>query len=472
MKLSHEIEYFNQSTGVLVAWVNVSMVSSSVDTVLYLYYGNLLCSSQQNPSGVWDSHYMMVHHLEELTGNISDSTNNSNNGIPQNGTTLNAPGKIDGADRFDGTNDYESIADNPTLDGGGTRAEMTIETWLKSGVDHQAATITVAKRHTSSDGSYQLGFDSQGNSQLFAGFYLGSTYAETSYMNSPVLTTGRWYQVVCTYKNGEGIKLYINGILTATNPSASGLIHDTTIPLYLGARDNNAPERFFHGDLDEVRLSNIARSNNWILLSYRNQNETSTFLSVGPEERQGIHITSLTGQWNFISVPYNQTIDKTGLTIVSSGTEHTWTNATTAGIILGFCYEWNRDTQSYQLSDSLKPSQGYWVYAFSACELWLRNVTVRDSDTYITALSTQWNVVGVPDEESVSEGNLMIQYNGTDYNWSQATTSSNPTGGPLILGFIYNWTRSSQAYVLSNTLVPGYAYWIYTYYNCNLKRNS
>jgi hypothetical protein len=183
-----------------------------------------------------------------------------------------------------------------------------------------------------------------------------------------------------------------------------------------------------------------------------------------------IHITNLTGQWNFISIPYNQTINKTSLTIVSGGTEYTWANATTVGLILGFCYEWNRGTQSYQLSDSLKPGQGYWVYAYSACEVWLKNVTVRDPDTYITVLSPQWNVVGMPDEESVGQDNLMIQYNGTEYNWSQATTSNNPTGGPLILGFIYNWTRNSQAYVLSNTLIPGYGYWMYAYHDCTLQQ--
>ena len=100
------------------------------------------------------------------------------------------------------------------------------------------------------------------------------------------------------------------------------------------------------------------------------------------------------------------------------------------------------------------------------------NTEVIDPDTYITALSTQWNVVGVPGEESVSEENLMIQYNGTEYNWSQATTSDNPTGSPLILGFIYNWTRSSQAYMLSDTLTPGYSYWMYAYKQCVLKRGG
>ena len=65
IKLDHEIELFNCTSGELVAWVNVSSLSSAVDTVLYMYYGNPTCGSQQNHEAVWDSNYVMVQHLNE-----------------------------------------------------------------------------------------------------------------------------------------------------------------------------------------------------------------------------------------------------------------------------------------------------------------------------------------------------------------------------------------------------------------------
>jgi hypothetical protein len=46
-RLYHEVEFFDGSNGELVAWVNVPSLSSSVDTVLYMYYGNPSSSSQQ-----------------------------------------------------------------------------------------------------------------------------------------------------------------------------------------------------------------------------------------------------------------------------------------------------------------------------------------------------------------------------------------------------------------------------------------
>ena len=50
-KLSHEIESFTQGTGTLVAWVNVPSLPNSTNTTIYMYYGNLTVSNQQNATG-------------------------------------------------------------------------------------------------------------------------------------------------------------------------------------------------------------------------------------------------------------------------------------------------------------------------------------------------------------------------------------------------------------------------------------
>ena len=51
---------------------------------------------------------------------------------------------------------------------------------------------------------------------------------------------------------------------------------------------NPATDRYpFDGKLDEVRLSNIARSSAWIQTSYNNMNEPSLFSTRSPEETTG-----------------------------------------------------------------------------------------------------------------------------------------------------------------------------------------
>ncbi|MBU1940136.1 MAG: DUF2341 domain-containing protein, partial [Candidatus Thermoplasmatota archaeon] len=80
LKLHHEIEYYNNDTGHLIAWVNVTSLSNIINTTLYLYYGNPVCGSQENPGGVWNSNYVMVQHLNETSGMHYDSTSYDNDG--------------------------------------------------------------------------------------------------------------------------------------------------------------------------------------------------------------------------------------------------------------------------------------------------------------------------------------------------------------------------------------------------------
>ena len=88
IKLDHEIEYFNGSTGELQAWVRIPSLSSSDDTIIHMYYGNPISGNQQNATGVWDYNYTMIQHLGERPDNDTeghyDSTSNNNIAAPKN----------------------------------------------------------------------------------------------------------------------------------------------------------------------------------------------------------------------------------------------------------------------------------------------------------------------------------------------------------------------------------------------------
>ncbi|NIO12218.1 MAG: DUF2341 domain-containing protein, partial [Deltaproteobacteria bacterium] len=61
--LDHEIEEYDGTNGVLVAWVRVPSVSKSASTVIYMYYGNIcILESQENVPGVWDADFKGVWH--------------------------------------------------------------------------------------------------------------------------------------------------------------------------------------------------------------------------------------------------------------------------------------------------------------------------------------------------------------------------------------------------------------------------
>jgi hypothetical protein len=184
-----------------------------------------------------------------------------------------------------------------------------------------------------------------------------------------------------------------------------------------------------------------------------------------------IFISNLSQEWNFLSLPFNQSIGKTALIISYNGTEYTWQQAVDNGTVLGFIYRWNSTTQNYETIDTLHPGHGYWMYAYYNCSLWVQDIETSIPDNYINNLETQWNMIGIPVDEILEKQNLTILYNGTVYSWKNATTSNNEEGEPLILSFIYGWNATSQNYETSEVLLPGKSFWMYAFYECTLKRD-
>jgi hypothetical protein len=171
---------------------------------------------------------------------------------------------------------------------------------------------------------------------------------------------------------------------------------------------------------------------------------------------------SLHTNWNLISLPFNDSINKTDIVVSYAGTNYSWDDAVTNNIILGFIYGWNNTNQNYETKDVLDPGYGYWVWAYHNCDLLVSgNIT---DDGYITALQQRWNIIGLPYNTSVNKQNLTINYNGTDYTWQQAVNSN------IILGFVYGWDRNTQNYIISDSLDPANGYWMYAYYDCILKK--
>lgn len=106
VQLDHEIELYDGAGGALVAWVRIPFLSATSDTQIYMLYGNPSCEDQWNPEAVWDEDFVMVHHLDETTGNHRDSTGNGYMGQATTGVIANAVGVMDGADRFPGGDDW------------------------------------------------------------------------------------------------------------------------------------------------------------------------------------------------------------------------------------------------------------------------------------------------------------------------------------------------------------------------------
>jgi hypothetical protein len=258
VKLDHQIESYNSSTGHLIAWVKIPTLSSTIDTAFYLYYGNAAAGNQQNLQAVWDSNFKMVQHLNEQTGTHYDSTVNGNNGVVSGSVVQGVAGKIAGCDNFNGG--YVQLPRVCT-----TETRFTFSAWVYARV---GARYILSEWATNNQGAFlQVSGDS------VVQLYVNGVMVEK------VVSLNQWHYVVGTF-DGTTTRLWIDGGSPVSLAASSPVWPSQN--MFMGDRSDH--QRKFNGFIDEVRVSKMARSGDWIKTEYNNQNSPSTFYKAGAEE--------------------------------------------------------------------------------------------------------------------------------------------------------------------------------------------
>ena len=291
-KIPYEIENYTSGTGSLTAWVNVASLSSTTDTVLYLYYGNSTSSSQQNPTAVWDSSFQAVWHLKEAgTGganDYNDSTTHANNGQGgggQSGLPNKTTGQISYGQLFDGSSDYISTTNTFTS----PLTAFTESIWFKTMSAASGKLIGLESNQkgtgwASQDWTLYLGT----GGYVVGGIYNASSGVVKNVNTSPTTYNGgNWHYAVLTW-GSTNLSLYVDGSYIGSNTGF--LPQSMTGYLRMGSYRFSglwpySAAGYYSGSLDEARFSSAVRSSSWIYTEYQNQMYPSSFYSVGSEEK-------------------------------------------------------------------------------------------------------------------------------------------------------------------------------------------
>jgi len=273
-RLYHEIEFYNGSDGHLITWVNIPLMNSTNDIIIYLFYGNPTCNNQENSELVWDSHYLGIWHLDQESGNAIDSTSNKLDGIPMNSPIPNIDGKIGKCVDFKnyGGNERFEIAGQLVLD----VTDITVSAW--GYVTDNDNYVSVAARHN----GWQL--DTLNVPLNNINWY--SSESPASVTGSQV-SQNTWHYIAATVDESEDtIKLYLDGSLDTTDTGRVTHV-DTGGTLYLGDWNGDSATQDWAGLLDEIRISDSIRNEDWIKTEYNNQMNQSTFINVGNQIASG-----------------------------------------------------------------------------------------------------------------------------------------------------------------------------------------
>ncbi|MHA2401893.1 MAG: DUF2341 domain-containing protein, partial [Candidatus Kariarchaeaceae archaeon] len=231
------------------------------------------------------SHDTSLNKLElriEHGGDYDDSTSN-NNGGSDTGSPLAAIGKIGNAIEFTdpGSNQYIAMPNSASLT---ISNAITLEAWIYPDVVNKWESIVSKMDGTMGSGSganedlYWV-LDNSGNH--FIGLAGASGY--TDWSTGIAATANQWQQVTFTYDGSTSIgRLYIDGIEIDNFNYGRGPLMTNTNPFYIGFNRGWTGE-VWDGRIDEVRVSNIVRSAEWITTTFNNQQDPHDFYSVSGE---------------------------------------------------------------------------------------------------------------------------------------------------------------------------------------------
>lgn len=274
-RLSWEMTFYDPTTGIIEAWIKVPTLTTGSDYVFYVTYGDATIVSFQGGStgAAWNSGYQGVYHFKDgTTLGLLDSTSHGVNGT-NNGATATA-GQIDGGIAFSGSSQWVNMGNNLGFIG-----DFTIEAWVHP-TDFSGFNGIISKTAGNQPKPYDYYLiASTGVPRLIIGDGSGNAPVDAT----SATTAGVWNHIAAVKTGTNTITHYLNGVANGSGNATGApnpLINGTDNALIATRGDNVT---MFKGSMDEVRVSNVALTANWLKTQYNNHNSPSTFYTIGSE---------------------------------------------------------------------------------------------------------------------------------------------------------------------------------------------
>ncbi|MDE2450937.1 MAG: DUF2341 domain-containing protein [Gammaproteobacteria bacterium] len=288
--LKFHIEHFDPQAQIALIWVLLPKLNAAGKTNFYLYYGNTNASSASDPAGSYDGHQVLVYHFGPPKGSPQDSTQHKSDPTTFN-ATVNPASLIGAGASFSG---MQAITVPATAALHLTAAQgYTVSAWVRFNAAETSADVV---QLSGSGKQLVLGIS---GTQAFARYQDGSA-APVSVQQSGQLTTGDWHHLALTLGSGQ-ITLYVDGSQAGQAAAQAADIAGTlTVG---GSADGNS---YFTGDMDELEVSDIARSADWIKAAATSQGMMSTLVTYGTDAQKS---SGGGGQSYFVTTLRNVTTD-------------------------------------------------------------------------------------------------------------------------------------------------------------------
>jgi hypothetical protein len=261
--LAYQIDEWDTAKGTAGIWVRIPVIKGNSRQQIAMHWGNAGAKSESSGAAVFNESngYAAVMHLDDRANPVKDEVGTVS---PVDAGTTSCPGIIGEGRRFEagqGVACGEKITGLPSGFG-----PSSTEAWFKA--DH-VNTIVVGWGNEQAQGKVIMNIHAPPHVRMECYFSNADVAGKSR------LPMSEWVHVVHTYQKGDS-RVYLNGRLDGvTLRSDSPLNIRAPARMWLGGWYNNYR---FIGDIDEVRISKVVRSPDWIKLCYENQKPLQTLV--------------------------------------------------------------------------------------------------------------------------------------------------------------------------------------------------
>ncbi|MCX6876781.1 MAG: DUF2341 domain-containing protein [Verrucomicrobia bacterium] len=263
--LAYQIEQWDPASDTASVWVRIPNIKGNSRQEIEMFWGKAGAASESNGKAVFNESngHVCVFHMNDPVKDDAGALDAKDTG------TTSSSGVIGKSRRLDvgkGINCGESITTLPT----GSNPHST-ELWIRP---EKLKVVPVAWGNEQAQGKTHMNFQRR--------ISLDCYFSGASVASKSPLGLSQWIHVVHTYKKGES-RVYVNGVLDGESITNDGHMNiQTPARMYLGGWYGNYS---FVGDIDEVRVSKVTRSADWVKMEYENQKPMQAL--VGPLVGQG-----------------------------------------------------------------------------------------------------------------------------------------------------------------------------------------
>ena len=264
-RIPHELE---SNTDV---WVRLTKLYANTDTSIYVYYGNPDADDDQDSGSVWNNRYTAVYHLNQDPDGVNRNSVGDRLHLDDNQGAVrhNRPGKIDQAVHMPNDNSWLGATDH--RDRFLSQSTGTVSAFFNADSTQQ---YTTGRIFIDWQSRVSISLDTNAGNLLFQNYDADGAYDTIS---APY-EANRWHHAVWRHGDGQ-LAAYLDG--ASLGQVASGNTDDTNADFGI------APGWLLHGQVDEIRVSDVARSGDWIKAEYISQCQCEDFVTISSEPETG-----------------------------------------------------------------------------------------------------------------------------------------------------------------------------------------